>query len=320
MKPAIRSLLKAREFTVVAVAIIAIGIGANTAVFSIVDAALLRPLPFRDSSRLFMLAGVNARRGIDGAPFSYPSFVELAARDRTRTALDDVAAVTNDRFNATGGERPEQLSGARVSASFFDVLGVNTAIGRTFTTPEDAPGGPAVAILGRRYWGRRFGGSPSAVGATLTLNGAPHTVVGALGIDLPPPFDDVDVWSTRVEQISGFTRPQINAGLGYLTAVARLRPGARVERAQAEVDAIAQAYARANPTNTDADPDASLRLVPIRDRTVGNTRSPLLVRWARWGWSCSSRAPTSPTSCWYEPRRARTRLRSVRRSARAAGT
>jgi putative ABC transport system permease protein len=277
MRYALRSLLKAREFTVVAVAIIAVGIGANTAVFSIVDAALLRPLPFKESTRLFMLAGVNARRGIDGASFSYPSFVELAARDQTRSGLDAVAAVANDRFNATDGERPEQLPGARVSAGFFDVLGVDAAIGRTFIASEDTPGGPAVAILGRRYWIRRFGGNASAVGATMTLNGAPYIIVGALGIDLPPPFDDVDVWATRVEEISGFTRPQINGGLGYLTAVARLRPGVRVEQAQAEVDAIAHAYARANPANTDADPDASLRLVPIRDRTVGSTRSPLLV-------------------------------------------
>jgi putative ABC transport system permease protein len=254
MRQAIRSLLKAREFTFVAIAIIAIGIGADTAVFSIVDAALLRPLPFKDSPRLFMLAGVNPKRGVDGAPFSYPAYVELAARDRTRSGLDEIAAVTNDRFNATDGEHPEQLSGARVSASFFDVLGVDTAAGRTFNAPEDTPGGPAVAVLGRRYWARRFSGSPGAVGATMTLNGAPYTVVGALGIDLPPPFDDVDVWSTRVEEISGFTRPQIDAGLGYLTAVARLRPGVRVERAQAEVDTIAHAYARANPTNTDADP------------------------------------------------------------------
>jgi len=277
MRYALRSLLKTREFTVVAVAIIAIGIGANTAVFSIVDAALLRPLPFKQASRLFLLAGVNAKRGIDGAPFSYPSFVELSVRDRTRSGLDAVAAVANDRFNATDGERPEQLPGARVSAGFFDVLGVDAAIGRTFVASEDTPGGAAVAVLGRRYWTRRFGGHASAVGATLTLNGAPYTIVGALGIDLPPPFDDVDVWSTRVEEMSGFTRTLINGGLGYLTAVARLRPQVRVEQAQAEVDAIARAYARANPTNTDADPDASLRLVPIRDRTVGSTRSPLLV-------------------------------------------
>ena len=141
------------------------------------------------------------------------------------------------------------------------------------TRRADRPSRSSAAATGRGA----SAPAASAIGATLTLNGAPYTVVGALGIELPPPFDDVDVWSTRVEEISGFTRPQIDGGLGYLTAVARLRPGVRVEQAQAEVDAIAQAYARANPTNTDADPDASLRLVPIRDRTVGSTRSPLLV-------------------------------------------
>jgi putative ABC transport system permease protein len=277
MRYALRSLLKAREFTVVAVTVVAIGIGANTAVFSIVDAALLRPLPFADSARLFMLGGVNPKRGIDGASFSYPAFVELASRDQENSALEAIAAITSEQFNATGDERPEQLAGARVSAGFFDLLGVRASIGRTFIASEDAPGGPKVAVLGRRYWMRRFAGGASAAGTTLALNGAPYTVVGALGIDMPPPFDNVDVWSTRVDEIGAFTRAQIDGGLGYLTAVARLRPAARVEQAQAEVDAIAHAYARAHPTNTDADPDASLRLVPIRERTVGSTRSPLLV-------------------------------------------
>ncbi len=274
MKYALRALLSTPEFTIVAVAIMAIGVGANTAVFSVVDAALLRPLPFRESARLFVLSGVNAKRAIDGASFSYPSCVELASRDRM---LSGLAAVAPERFNATDGERAEQLPGARVSASFFEVLGLDIAAGRTFTKADDTAGAPRVAIIGRRYWARHFGGRASVVGATLTLNGAPYTVVGALGIDLPPPFEDVDVWSTRVDEMSGFTRPQINAGLGYLTAVARLGPGVPLEQAQAEADTIARGYARANPTNTDADPDASLRLVPIRDRTVGNARSPLLV-------------------------------------------
>ena len=274
MRYAIRSLLKAREFTLVAIAIVAIGIGANTAVFSIVDAALLRPLPFADSSRLFILSGSNPKRAIADGPFSYPSFVELAARG---TKLSGLAAIANERFNATDGEQPEQLPGARVSASFFDVLGVHAAIGRTFTPAEDKTGAPAVAVIGRAYWVRRFGGKPTAIGSTITLNGSPHTVIGALGIDLPPPFDDVDVWAPRVDEITGFPRTLIDGGLGYLTAVARIAPGVRVEQAQSEVDAIAHGYARANPTNTDADPDASLRLAPIRERTVGSVRSPLLL-------------------------------------------
>src|SRR3954464_5647140 len=274
MRYAIRSLLKAREFTLVAIAVVAIGIGANTAVFSIVDAALLRPLPFADSGRLYVVAASNPKRAIVDGPFSYPAFLELAARD---SMLSGLAAIANERFNATDGERPEQLPGARVSASFFDVLGVHAATGRTFTAVDDKKGAPAVAVIGRRYWVRRFGGNASAIGASLTLNGRPHLVVGALGIDLPPPFDAVDVWAPRVDEITGFPRNLINGGLGYLTAVARIAPGVRVEQAQSEVDAIAHAYARANPTNTDADPDASLRLAPIRERTVGSVRSPLLV-------------------------------------------
>jgi predicted permease len=274
MRYAIRSLWQAKEFTAVAVIVIAIGIGATTAVFSVVDAALLQPLPFKDSSRLYVLGGVNPRRGIDGASFSYPAYVELAAHSQM---LSGLAAVASDRFNSTGAEQAEQLPGGRVSASFFNVLGVETAAGRTFTPAEDAAGAPAAAILGRRYWMRRFNGLPSVVGTALTLNGTPYTVVGALGIDLPPPFDDVDVWTTQVEELSGFTRAQIDAGLGYLSAIARLPPEARLESVQAQVDIVARAYARANPTNTDADPDASLRLVPIRDRTVGDVRTPLLL-------------------------------------------
>src|SRR4051812_30141185 len=104
MRYAIRSLLHAREFTLVAIAIIAIGIGANTAVFSIVDAAMLRPLPFKDPSRLFVLSGSNPRRSIRDGPFSYPAFVELRTRD---SMLSGLAAVANERFNATDGEQPE---------------------------------------------------------------------------------------------------------------------------------------------------------------------------------------------------------------------
>jgi putative ABC transport system permease protein len=191
--------------------------------------------------------------------------------------LDGLAAIATERFNAADGDRPEQLPGARVSASFFDVLGITARAGRTFTSSEDKTGAAAVAVIGRRYWARRFGSKPSAIGATLTLNGGPYTVVGALGIDLPPPFDDVDVWAPRVDEITGFPRTLINGGLGYLTAVARLAPGVRVEQAQSELDAIDHAYARANPTNTDADPDATLRLAPIRERTVGSARPALLM-------------------------------------------
>src|SRR4029079_16673942 len=119
---------------------------------------------------------------------------------------------------------PEQLAGARVSASFFDVIAVDVAAGRKFVAADDAAGSPGVVILGRRSCLRRFTGGADAIGGSLILNGEPHTVVGALGIDLPPPFDNVDIWSPHVDELSGFSAALINAGFGYLSAVARVPP------------------------------------------------------------------------------------------------
>ena len=274
MRHAIRSLWNTKGFTAIAVATIAMGVGANTAVFSVVEAVLLRPLPFKDADRIFTLTGSNPKRDMVDATISYPQFVELSTRDRMFARL---SAYTYDSFNLTGDERPEQLPGVRVTASFFDVLGVPMAVGPGFTAADDLPGGPAVVVLAKRFWSRRFAMRSDVVGQGLTLNGMPHTVVGALGIDLPPPYDDVDVWTTRVDELNGFTPQQIAAGLGYLWAIGRLPAGVRVEQVQPEVDAIAHGYARAHVGNTDADPEETLRLRPIGERTVGNTRSPLLV-------------------------------------------
>jgi predicted permease len=274
MRHAIRSLWKTKGFTAIAVATIALGVGVNTAVFSVVDAVLLRPLPFKDAERIFTLTGANPKRDMLDATISYPQFAELAGRDRMFAQL---SAYTYDSFNLTGNDRPEELPGVRVTASFFDVLGVPMAAGPGFTKTDDSAGGPAVVVLAKRFWSRRFSLRHEAIGAALTLNGVPHTVVGAVGVDLPPPFADVDVWTTRPDAMNGFTRQQIAGGLGYLWAIGRLPAGVSAEQVQPEVDAIAHGYARAHVGNTDADPEASLRLRPIRERTVGNTRSPLLV-------------------------------------------
>ena len=274
MRHAFRSLLKAKGFTAVAVATIALGVGANTAVFSVVDAVLLRPLPFKDADRIYTLTGSNPKRDMLDATISYPQFAELAARDRMFAHL---SAYTYDSFNLTGDERPEELPGVRVTSSFFDVLGITMAVGPGFKPADDRPGGAAVVVLAKRFWSRRFAMRSDVVGGSLTLNGVPHTIVGALGIDLPAPYADVDVWTTRVDAMNGFTPQQIAAGLGYLWAIGRLPRGMRAEQVQPEVDAIAHGYARAHVGNTDADPEASLRLQPIRERTVGQTRSPLLL-------------------------------------------
>src|SRR4051812_33902566 len=274
MRYAIRSLSHAPSFTAVAVATIAVGIAAVTSVFSIVDAVLLKPLPFRDASGLFVLASANPHRGITDSPFSYPAFVEMAS---TARAFSGLSAFANERLIATGHGDAEQLAAARVSASFFDVIGVPVVAGRPFLAEEDRPGGPPVVILGHRYWLRRFGGAGSAIGQTLTLDGSPSTIVGALGSELPPPFADIDLWTIRPGNLSGFTPEQIAGGLGYLTGVARLAPGITEGQAQADATAAVHNYARANPANADADPDATMRLIPIRERGVAATRPPLLL-------------------------------------------
>ena len=207
MRQAIRSLGRARTFTAVAVATIALGIGANTAVFSVVDAVLLRPLPFRDADRVVTLTQANPKRDMRDATISFASFTELAARDRL---FERLSAYSYDTFNLTGGDAaPEQLPGARVTASFFDLLGVPMAVGPGFSEADDRPGQQATVVLSRRFWSRRFAMKSEAVGSTLTLNGVPHVIVGALGVDMPPPFADMDVWATHVEAMNGFSRQQI---------------------------------------------------------------------------------------------------------------
>jgi len=281
IRQAIRSLWKARGFSAIAIATIALGVAANTAVFSVVDAVLLRPLPFRDPDRIVTLTHANPRRDMRDATISFASYEDLAARGRMFVR---VSAYTYDSFNLTGDRTtPEELPGVRVTGSFFDVLGVPMAIGPGFSDADDAPARAAVVVLSRRFWSRRFAMKSDAIGSTLTLNGVPHTIVGALGIDLPPPFANVDVWVTHVEAINGFTKQQIAAGLGYLWGIARLPAGVRVEQVQGQADAIVRSYSRANPTNTDADPEGVLRIVPIGDRTIGNTRPALLMLTAAVG-------------------------------------
>ena len=177
---ACRTLLRARGFAALAVATLAIGIGATTAVFSLANAALVRPLPFDDPPRLVVLSRTNPARGLVDAPFSYPLFRDIRDGDRL---LSGVAVVAYDSMNLTGVDRPEALAVTRVSASFFGVVGMRPAAGRAFVPVDDQRGGANVAVLGHRFWVERFGRSPSVVGTAIHLGGAAYTVVGALGAD-----------------------------------------------------------------------------------------------------------------------------------------
>src|SRR6059036_1559419 len=180
LKFAIRQLLKNPGFTVVAVLTLSLGIGANTAMFSVVNAVLLRPLPFPEPGQLMLVKG----NGINN--FAAPDFRDLAEQNRSFEQLGAYATAT---FNLFGGVEPQRVNGARVSASWLPTLGVRPLYGRNLTTEEDRDGGEQVVLLGYGLWQRQFGADPTVVGRTIRLDEQSHTVIGVLPPGLQFPFD-----------------------------------------------------------------------------------------------------------------------------------
>lgn len=264
-----RQLLKSPGFTLVAVLTLALGIGATTAIFSVVYGVLLRPLPFSNPDQLVRPLFRNPEGQLNGA-FSAPNFVDLRAQAKT---LAGVAALANGTFNlsGSGGEEPERLQGARVTADFFKVVGIRPLAGRTFAAGEDQAQAPLVALISEELWRRRFGGDTGIMGRTLTLNGQPHTVVGILarGSQLP---SGADVWVPLVFSPSDLA----GRGAVWFAAIARLAPGATLEQARAEISLfgrrLAEQYPEANAGYTEG-----MTLELMKERVVGDTRKPLYI-------------------------------------------
>ncbi len=189
-----RLLARSPAFTLVAILTLALGIGANTAIFSIANAVLFRSLPYPDAGRLVI---VTHARGPNRRPFTYNRARFIEDRGRAFTAF---APFVTENFNLTGRGEPELLASARVASNFFDVLGVRPALGRVFRAEEDRPGARPAAIISDSLWKRSFGASPGIVGEFLTLDSVPTAIIGVM----PPDFEfaplgrSVDVWSTRV--------------------------------------------------------------------------------------------------------------------------
>jgi len=228
-----RALLARPGFSVVAVLALALGIGANTAIFSIVNTILMRPLPYESPERLVMLWHAYPLSNLPQATLSVPSYIEY--RDHV-DAFASVAAVTPWNSNLSGSGEPERVQGARVTANFLKTVGVKVAQGRDFLAEEDRPGSERVVILTDGLWRRSFGARPGIVGATVSINGEAHTVVGVL----PPGFAffrPVDLFKPIA-----FTPEQAapaNHGFEFLGCVARLKPGVTFARARAELDVTA---------------------------------------------------------------------------------
>ena len=262
---ALRVLGRGRGFVVVAVLTLALGVGANTAIFSVVRGVLLRALPYPDPERLVAVQSV-----INGSPtaVSPPDFVDWRAQAKSFSGL---AAYFLSTTNLTGTGEPERLTQARVSANFFDLLGVRPARGRGFLPGEDAVEAPRVAILSDGLWRRRFGAEPSSVGRTIRLDDFPTTVVGIAPPELKLPVG-VDLWlTTRFEPRDVDPRAR---GARWIAVVGRLASGATLAGARAEMAAIANRLALADPRH---DGGVTSRIATLQEDLVGGVRAPLLI-------------------------------------------
>jgi putative ABC transport system permease protein len=273
---AIRVLAQSPLFTAVAIVTLAVGIGANTAIFSVANALLLRPLPYPQPDRLVLLSAEKNVAGVRGGPLTFPRVTFIQQQSRS---FSSVAAFTNEVFNLSGRGDPEQLASARVSWNFFETLSVPPALGRAFRAEEDQPSGDPVVLISNALWNRLFARDPAAVGQHLTLDARDYTIIGVL----PPDFRfgflgaTVEIIAPRVFDLNIITPQQVRGGSGFLRAVARLKPGLRITQARADVNALGAAYRAENPTLPDADPAMTVAVGDVRDELVFNIRTTVLM-------------------------------------------
>src|SRR5262252_6648792 len=266
---ALRMLAKNPAFTAIAVVALALGIGANTAIFSVVNAVLLRPLSFKHPEQLVMLWENAAHLGF---PKDTPSPANFLDWQKQAQSFTGMAAMAERSFNLTGVGEPERLEGRRVSANLFDLLGVPALLGRTFVADDDRPG-THVVLLSHALWQRRFGSDPGVIGRALTLNGESYTVVGVMPRSLRLPG-----YATRNDQLwVPIAFPQEEAsqrGNHYLEVIARLKPGMTLGQAQVEMETIAARLAQQYP---DYNKRRGSVVVPLHEQIVGDIKPALLI-------------------------------------------
>ena len=267
LRHGLRMLAKSPGFTTVAILTLALGIGANTAIFSVVNAVLLQPLSYPNPDRLVELE-LSSPQG-NGDITSIPKF--NAWREQTQV-FDSVAAYDfgGPGINLTGGDRPEEVKGIRVSADYFRVFGAPMAIGRTFSAEEDRPGGAAIALISNGLWWSKFGGDPAIVNRTIDLGGEPFTVIGVLG----PRFTSdpkSDIWLPLKPDPNSVDQGH------YLRATARLKPGITIAQAQAAMKLAAEQFNRKFPNSPVMGPGVTFTAIPLKDSVIGDVRFGLLL-------------------------------------------
>ncbi len=263
---AVRTLFKRPLFASIGVATLALGIGANAAIFSVVNAVLLSPLPFDSPDDLTMIWGNNAAANLYQQPASAPDYDDLIEQNHV---FEQIAATRSQAFNLTDGDEPDRISGVRVAANMFSLLRVKPLLGRDFLESEGRAGAEPVLILSHALWRQRYGADPNLIGRALNVDGKSYTVIGVLPPGIYYPTPDVSLYVPLIMQPNELAR-----GARFLRVIGRLRRGVSLSEARAEMDTIASRVAEQYP-NTNA--GYGIDLVPLHEQVVGNVRPALMV-------------------------------------------
>lgn len=273
----LKTLVTSVRWAALATASLALGLGANMAIFGVVHAVLLRPLPYRDAARLVLVWESNPQKGLPAAPLSPANFADFREQN---TVFESMAAYERATLALTGAGEPEQLRGLRVSDGFLATLGVRPAVGRDFLPAETQPGGGNVVVLSRGLSERRFGRDPGLVGRFLTLNGRPHAIVGVMPRGFEFPDRGVEMWLPL-----GLSAQDLRQrGYRRLGGLARLKRGVAREQAAAELNHIAERLGEQYPISNRG---WRVILLPAREQPRSRSCVPLCWScWGRWGSCC----------------------------------
>jgi putative ABC transport system permease protein len=263
---AIRGLLKHPGFTAIAVVTLALGIGGSTSIFTVVNAALLRGLPYKSPDRLYHLWEQTPKQEFPKREFSYPDYQDY----QQNNVFEGLAAYSGGGAILSGQGDPESLNAPRVNAAFFSVLGVEPLLGRTFQNGEDNQNGPRVTVLTYGLWQRRFGADPGIIGRGLTINGESYTVIGVLPASFQFALRSADLFLPYQPTQGQLTRRYMHG----TNLIGRLKPGKTAEEAQSELNLIA---GRIEQQFNDSHAGVKARVVPLQEEIVGNVRPILLV-------------------------------------------
>ncbi|MFY9609808.1 MAG: ABC transporter permease [Blastocatellia bacterium] len=279
-----RTLVKNPGFTIVAVLALALGTGANTAIFSVVNGVLLKPLPYQEPDRLVMVWTNNTKANRPQDAMSVPDLLDY----RENSVFEQIASMSFDDFNLTGRDQPERVQGTMVSANFFSMLGVRPQLGRTFLPEEDQAGADRVVIISDGLWKRSFGGDPEIINRAIQVNGAGFTVVGVTPAEFQSPEKGDELWvSMSFDATDRLRIPSISTPedfkkrtFRFFKSVARLKPGVALDQAQAEMSTIASRLEQQYP---DSNAGMGINLVPLHRQIVGDIKPALLLLFAAVG-------------------------------------